>query len=317
MNATVVVWIVVALVIIFTAGTVSASGAVSRRQAEWVPYYEDKAGLPLPEELRGPVETRLRAQERWSRIGGLLGFAFGFIILALSGFPESTAPFVVIAAVLGMACGGGQAILAGQKGLLPDGPRYARLQSTTKADYVPLGQLLSARLAPAAAMVSAMLCLGVLVAAPFELPGDELPQRETLVAGVSLGFVVLLWPVVELTARHVLRRPQYAGSGLELAWDDHCRSEALRSLYGLVIGFGGLACFLAFAGVGIVVSSPEVREGAMDETLWVGSGMFLIMLLVGASFLVPVIVSQTRKPRQHVLRRLWADAEFTSELGPG
>lgn len=305
-----VLWSIFALAIIFTANTLTASSAATRSRWDWAGFYEQKAGIPLPQELRRPVQLRIQAQERWRVVGGLTGLGLGAVLVLLLGFAEDRGPLVMLTAVLGMACGGAQAILAGQRSLLPDGPRYARSQATEKPDYVPEGFLRAARLGPFAAAATALLAWAVLANAPFGFPNDGEWQGWMVAAWAVLGLLILLWPVAELTARGILRKPQYAGSELELAWDDHCRSEALRSLYTLPIALSGLTCFMAFTAVGLVVTDGSVREGAMDETLYVGLGMFAGTLLLAAAFLVPLLRSLTHRPHQHVLRRLWAGTGF-------
>ncbi len=51
----------------------------------------------------------------------------------------------------------------------------------------------------------------------------------------------------------------------------------------------------------------------MDETLLVGSGMFLVTLLLVGIFLVPLLKEFGRGTHRHVLRRLWAGTDFTAD----
>lgn len=295
-----VLWSFIALAIILSAGS-SPSPA------------EQKTGLPLPSALHRPVSRRLRAQARTTQIGGLLGLAVGAAVLLMSELADQHGSLVVLAALLGMACGGTATILLGRKGLLPDGPRVARLQATEKSDYVPEGLLWTARVGPPLAVAAVLLAWTALNYAPFEVPAAGLWWDWMTAAGVSVPTLALCWLAVELTAAAVLRRPQHAGSELELAWDDCCRSEALRHLYALPVALSGLTCLLAVTPVGLVATAPEVREDAMDETLLVGSGMFLVTLLLVGIFLVPLLKEFGRGTHRHVLRRLWAGTDFTAD----
>lgn len=294
-----VLWSFIALAIILSAGSSPSPS-------------EQKAGLPLSPALHRPVHRRLRAQARTTQIGGLIGLGLGAALILLLDLSGQLGSLVVLTALLGMACGGAGTILLGRRGLLPGGPRVARLESTQKSDYVPEGLMWAARMGPPLAAAAVVLAWAALNYAPFEVPQDGTWWDWMTAAWVSLPVLALCWPAVELTAAAVLRRPRYAGSELELAWDDCCRSEALRHLYVLPAALSGLTCLLAFIPVGLAASTAEVREDAMDETLLVASGMFFVTLLLVGIFLMPLLKELGRGPHRHVLRRRWAGTDFTA-----
>lgn len=295
-----VLWSFIALAIILSAGNSPNTS-------------QQKTGLPLLSALHGPVHRRLRAQARATQLGGLLGLGAGVGSLLLIDLPDQHGSLVVLAALLGMACGGVASILLGGKSLLPDGHRVARPRAIQKSDYVPDGLIWAARVGPPLAAAAVLLAWTALNYAPFEVPATGMWWDWMTAAWVSLPALGFCWLAVELTAAAVLRRPQRAGSELELAWNDCCRSEALRHLYALPVALSGLTCLLAFTPVGLVVTTPEVRQDAMDETLFVGSGMFVITVLLAGIFLMPLLKEFGRGTHRHVLRRLWAGTDFTAD----
>ncbi len=293
-------WSFIALAIILSAG--SGPGPS-----------EQKNGLPLPAPLRRPVRRRLRSRARIVQIGGLIGLGISIAVILLSGITREHESLVVISTLLGMVCGGAVSVLTGQKALLPHGQRVERVQTTQKPDYVPEGQLWAARMGPPLSAAAVLLAWTVLNFAPFDIPAEGMWWNWMLAAWVAVPVLALTFLGVELTAAAMVHRPQHAGSELELAWDDCCRSESLRALYALPITLSGLVCLLAAIPVGLATTTPEVREGAMEETLFVGLGMFFVTLLLAAIFLLPLMKEFSRGTRQHVLRRLWGNTTFTED----
>ncbi|WP_150460033.1 hypothetical protein [Nesterenkonia ebinurensis] len=305
-------WSAIALVLLpaYTSYRSWASTPPKRSSPKWRPWFERQAGLPMPEDLQQPVIDRITNHERWARVGGLAGWTAGAVFLLVVGRQNDLGMLVLSTLILGTMLGGVLAVINGKHQLSPDAPRYARAEAVSLADYVPRGELITVRLAPAAALVLAGAAVVILQVAPLELPETLDWVSWMWILWVTAGLTLAAWAGFELVARHVLNQPQHAGSELELAWDDHCRSEAIRNFQGLPMFLVLLTGLSALAAVGLVTTNSEVREGAMGETLATGFTMLLVFGAVTAVVLVPAISAALRKPRQHVLRRLWAGHGF-------
>lgn len=282
----------------------------SRRGRDWLDTYARRSGLPLPEELRQPVLQRMAERERWSRRGGATGMVLGAVLVLVMGWQQDHGMLVLITMMLGAGLGGALAIIRGKHQISPEAPRYARAQATSLADYLSHYERLAMRLAPVTAALAAFAAVLILHLGSFGRPENNAWAGWVAAMWLCLGLTILSWMGTEVLLRYVLAQPQRARSELELAWDDHSRSQALRETSGLPVLFSWLTALTAVCAVGLVVTSAEVREGAAEETLVAGAVMLAGGLVAVAVTSVPLILAAARGARHHVLRRLWAGHPF-------
>jgi hypothetical protein len=269
-----------------------------------------KVRLPLPAELRAPLLRRIAARERWSVLGGSVAFTVAFVVVLAAGWREQTGVVTMLALGIGASVGGVAAIMTGRHALNPDAPRVARARATSLRDYLTPGELLTIRLAPVAALASVVAATVLLaVLSPGRTSGAG--AGPSTVAWVAAAATLLVWAASELVARRVLLRPQHAASQLELAWDDICRADALRGLFANAVIMAVVTSITALFAVGMTVTDPQVRHGAMDLTLVLGLVMLAVSTAAILGMLVPGFVAHTGPYRQRVLRRLWAGSELT------
>lgn len=305
---TIVVWclVVVALLPAFVPLTGGRATAVPGRKLRALAA---DAGLPLGPDLAPGVVATHAARERAMLIGGL-AVAAAVVISALAfDWPAHAGSLVYLGALLGMCAGGVIAVLVRRRALLGRAPRVARATRTSVADYLSVWELLAARLSLLGAVVA--VAGGAVVLRGF--PGVGPGPLELLVLALGVHVVVVI--AVEFTARAVLATPQVAASGAELGWDDVNRGLSLRSLFALPAAMGVGTPLVALLIVGNVVIDPDVRAGAMEETMAGGLVMFVVTLAVGGSLAALAIAGWVTGGVNHLRGRLLPTATQPRGVG--
>lgn len=305
------IWIAIAVAVLASFAPITQGGLRKINEKELGKYVR-KVGLPLPTQLRTPLIGRIAARERWSLTGGVVGLVLGMITALAAGWHDAEGGVLIMLAMpFGASLGGVLSMALGRHQFNPDAPRMARAKATELGDYLTRGELLSARIAPVAAILAPLA--GTLLLRL--LPSSESFEISwwLAMAWAAAGITILVWIGTELAARKVLQSAQHAESRLELAWDDVCRAESLRGLYNNPVALAVLSSLASLLMVGLVAIDPSARAEAMNLTAGVGIGMLVISMLTAGAVLLPRMISWFGPYRQQVLRRLWAGEDFTTE----
>lgn len=292
-------------------------GGLRRIDEKALAKYVKKVGLPLPPPLRTPLLRRIVNSERWSLVGGAVGLVSGAIaalIFGWTGRGDVGALLVMLGVLLGAGFGGAAAVLTGRYDLNPAAPRMARARQTEARDYLTGVEILTARLAPVVALIAMGAGLASLRLLPDVGRLAELVPAYRMSLGLGIASVVatvLSLVVSEVVTRRAMDRPQRAQTELELAWDDVCRADSLRTLSANPVAMGAVAVFASMMMVGAVVTDRDIRAGAMNQTLWLGFGFTAFALVLLAVLVLPHAIASLAHGRRHVLHRLWAGRDFT------
>lgn len=291
-------------------------GGLRRIEEKALVKHVKKIGLPLPPPLRTPLLRRIANSERWSLVGGTAGLASGAIIALVFGWGgrgDVGGLLVMLGVPLGAGFGGAAAVLTGRYDLNPAAPRVARASQTEVRDYLPSMGILAARIAPAVAVIATVAGVASLRLLPNVGRLDELVPGYRMALGLAIASIVatvVSLVVSEVITRRAMDRAQHAQTELELAWDDVCRADSLRTLSANPVAMGVVAIFASMMMVGAVVTDPDIRAGAMNQTLWLGFGFTAFALVLLALLVVPHAVASSGQGRRHVLNRLWAGHDF-------
>jgi len=245
-------------------------------------------GLAVPEALEAKLGSRIRGSRLTFTLGSLVGLAVTTAALVLSGAPSDDENPALIWLLAGGVVAGGSlasAIYAlTAKPVLPEGERIARSGAVTLNDYLDPVDLVGARLAVGAGILS----LGVAL----------LVVPETVSAAAALIVVLAAVSLVffEIAIRRILDRPQPAGSTAELAWDDALRGLSMRNIASAPMSFGVWGGLAVLLNVWLDGTSPLASGFA--------GGAALVLFL--ATF-AAAAWSIATKPPQRYLRRLWPD----------
>lgn len=230
------VWIAVALVCFVLPAVALTQGGSRAPGRDDLAQHAKRAGLPLTDEVAGPVVERIRRRERGMSIGGIGAIVVGGLAAIVLDGSETWGPLVVLLAGAGTAFGGAWAMARHHPAPTTDRPVVARLRSSGLADYLTRGERFGFWAAPV------VLILGV---APGVLLFRQLPAEtrgpSITVGLVGTGVALLAWAVAALLVRFVLAAPARSGSDLELAWDDAERALGLRQVANLVDAVACLA----------------------------------------------------------------------------
>ena len=264
--------------------------AVARRFARSI-------DIDLPPALEPAIGRRLAVREVVAMGAGLL-LAWGSVAV-LAGTTDADDAGLVLAAafltfLLGHAIGNGiTAWWELARSALPTGPRVARATVLTPGDYVAPIERLGARVMVAVSVVAA---LGVLVAdGAGWFAGATLPA---LVVGAVLVLPPVTLAVHELLAARLVRRPQPAGSALDLAWDDAMRAQTLRDMVTVPLAAGAYAPLALLGTLGEQLDGTYPRSLVFDLV----TGAFLVLLL---ALRVTAGVAIALRPHRHFREQLW------------
>jgi hypothetical protein len=225
--------------------------------------------LLASEAIAAAAERRIQHRTVAMTVGGLLGLAVSAIVLLLDPATASAATIwlVTLPAVLTGLCAGA-AFVALRESLFPrhpDAVRLARAVDVAFRDYVSPRRLRTpvALLLVAIGVYIAGLALGLT-----GLIDGTAFLRSVALPALATALLVLIGG--GLLARQVLRRPQPAGSELELAWDDAFRSDTLRALW----MFGSIIAWLSVSATGLgILQGIDARAGTTWST-GLGSQLF-------------------------------------------
>ncbi|HIT76559.1 MAG TPA: hypothetical protein IAA98_13325 [Candidatus Avipropionibacterium avicola] len=305
------IWIAIGVAVLAAAAPIT-QGGLRKIDEKQLGKYVAKAGLPLPSHLREPLLRRIAARERWALNGGLIGIVLGAALAFVTRSLDSQGGvLVMLGVVFGSSVGGVLAILLGRHQFAPDAPRMARSRATELGDYLTVGERRTARFAPLAALVPAIVATLMLAL----LPHSDAPEFGwwRVVTWVSAGLTLVVWLGSEVLSRKVLERPQHAESSLELAWDDVCRAESLRGLFSSPVGMAVLTSLSSLIMVGLVITDAAASGAPVQLLATIGIVVMAVSLLVVVALLIPGMMALAGPYRQQVLRQLWADADFTAE----
>lgn len=265
--------------------------------ADYMKRWTKAHGIDVTEENRFVVERYLRRGRRIRTTGALAGYV-GYTAYAVlvNGVREGSVSWVTVTFagyLLGAAAAEIWTFRPTQGGV-----RTASLTPRKLSDYVPRYALIGIRALPVA-LVALAASWRFIPTRPrlghSPLPTDLLrPGPWGIVAWAS--FAVVLWVIVETTARRIVRRPQPVTSESLVRTDDAIRSTAMHGLMGagLALMLGGLAhCVSEWAGF----AGPDyLFKGfnAIGFLSWILS--LLAWLRLGID--QPWIVRRSRRPAQ-------------------
>lgn len=302
------VWIAIGAGVIFAYGPITQGGMRKINEKEFGRYVR-RVGLPLPEGLRLPVLRRIAARERYAMITGAVVGLVGAMIAVVLHDESVSGVLIMFGIAFGGSLGGMIAVLRSRPTFGPDAPRVARSQSTQVGDYVSSGERIAMWLVPVVVGLGLLASIGLLGLLPRT---PDVGSTMWLVVWICIGTALICWLGGLWLARTVVNSPQYARTDLELAWDDVCRTEAIRGIYINAVVFGLVAMAAAIVNTGMAVTDPAMRAGAELLTLRLG----LIALAVGAvlfcALLVPCLAGWLRQGYPP-LARLWPHANFDAE----
>lgn len=285
-----VVLSVAALVWIILLLTPGRRAATARRFARSI-------DLDLPPTLAPAIGRRLAVRELAAMGTGLL-LGWGSVAMLAAAIDPDDAGLLLAAAfltfLLGHAIGNGvTAWWEVTRPVAPTGPRVARATVLTQGDYVAPVERLGARVLVA---VSVVVALGVLVADDAGwFTGVTLPAFWIAAALVTPP---ALLAAHELLAARLVRRPQPAGSALDLAWDDAMRSQTLRDMVTVPLAAGAYAPLAVLGALGEQLDGAWPRSVVFD----IVHGALFVLL---AALLVAAVIAMALRPQRHFRERLW------------
>jgi hypothetical protein len=177
----------------------------------------------------------------------------------------------------------------------PGARRAASLSPRRVTDYVPRYAVVTLRVTT--------IAIVLLAAAWRFIPLDSVPRRTAVLHRPDLAFVLswtaaalVIWVLVEGTARRIVRRPQPITSQELVAADDAIRSTAMHGLIG-----AGLALVLGILSAGAGEWSPVMRSTMappfMIVTILAYWGGIFAWLRLGVD--QPWIVRRSQSQPQH------------------
>jgi hypothetical protein len=245
-------------------------------------------GLAAPESLRAKLASRIRGSRLAFTIGSLIGLTLTTSALVLSGAPSDDENPALIWLLAGGVVAGGSlasAIYAlTARPVLPEGERIARSGAVSLDDYLDPVDLLGARLAVGAGILSLGITLWFA------------PETVSAAAALIVVLAVVSLVFFEVAIRRILNRPQPAGSTAELAWDDALRGLSMRNIASAPMSFGVWGGLAVLLNVWLNGTSPIASAVAGGAAL----ALFLATFAAAAW-------SIASKPPQRYLRRLWPD----------
>lgn len=276
-------WFTPAVAMIVFAGFAVKLGrsfraAPTRRALERVAR---EVGLALTPEIESTLARRITSRERGYTIGAMTAVA-GIGLWSFSGTVANWSGIVLVSIILiGAVVGLGIAEWRSAFAPVPDGPRIARAQTPTLADYVSPVE----RWSNPVAILLAVGALGVVVVA---FPGG----LDSLLPALVLAAVAVVTAAVSwIAGAALLKHGQPAASVTELAWDDALRGSTLRSIaqIPMILGAASLTATLYALGT----------DPAMSSLTTYG------LLGLVAVVLAFTIFTNQRRTATRYLRRLW------------
>lgn len=257
-----------------------------------------KVDLALDEPVGSAVVRRLAHRELVaSAVATAAGVAALLAIAPLDtsgGAAQYDLVWLVVAVLGGRALGASASAVYETLGRAPrTSVRIARASTPVHGDYVAPIERVGAWVAAA---FSGVLSVGLVVVEATGAVDLADPPRTWFVLAVAAPAAAVA--LDEAVARRVLARPQWAGTTLELAWDDALRARALRDLVTVPLTVGLVAPLVLLGVVG------EGLDGGWPENPAVGlvSGLVPLVLLVA---LVAGAVAATQRPEHYFRQRLW------------
>jgi len=255
------------------------------------------------EVISAAVTRRLRRSAMGAAIGALIGIvAVALIVVVGPTIPFRSTVYLVAFPVLFIAVSVIPVTLALRDELYvhaDDSPRIARTSHVEVRDYVSPGRFWAPPAFGAAATV--LVALGVGLSASGQIDGPRffgsaaVPWTAVVIVVLALGWAA---------ARKIVRGNQTATDGLELAWSDAMRADALRNLWVLGTAIAWFA--VVVAGLGLL--------GALEapiEPSWAA-----IILQTSATWGAIVIsrIYSTGGAYSYFRYRLWPDLGDVGEI---
>lgn len=299
MPTNIFLWIFVGLMQAFGGAGLSWDGRLRPLGAKQLDELTRRHELPLTDEVRAAVESRVQVRAREVRTWGLVGTVVGAIVVwvvSLVARDGDLSPLLLLGTTLGICVGAFRAVRAFRVPLALDAPRVARVRATGIEDY----STVASRRAVLVAAGTVPVALAAAVVVWWLTPAHPSPLAIVgLVACAVVGLVAVL--LLRLTAARLVDLPQHAASDLELAWDDSLRAQAVRDFLGSAAG-AGLATVLLLTALPLQWVLPwSVRQHHLDLTLWLGAGLGVVFLVS----LVAVLVVGQRGAEENPSKRLW------------
>jgi hypothetical protein len=206
------------------------------------------------------------------------------------------APTVLAAGMVGLTIGGAAAAVLQRP--RAEGPRAARLSSTSLADYMPPLE----RGAPVVIVVVATAAFGFVLGAFASIARmqEGVPFILKVTPLVALAIVSLV--LCTQMARRILRAPQPAVDEHDLRINDAIRSVTLRSLYSVPATLGA-AAFIAVTieAVYAVADTATVSFAPVGLLLAIPA----VLLLTSGAALAQLILATRGRAASLYSRRLW------------
>lgn len=297
------VWIAVALVCFVLPSVTLTNGGKNVPDKEALAQYAKGTGLPLTDEVAGPVVDRIRRRERGMLIGGIATIVLSGLASIVFDGSERWGALVFVLVNAGMVFGAAWIMATYQPTPAADRPVVARSRSTQLADYLTPGERFGLWVSPVVLLVGCVVGVLLLLRLPENVRGSS------IMFGLIGAFLALLtWGLAVLVLRRVLAAPARSGSDSSFAWDDAERALGLRRVANLVvtIACASLACWL-FLMADRLTSNGFYREPGQMTLVYLLTGISLAVFVVLMAVLAvgPMRSWITGERKGYEQRRLW------------
>ncbi|SER96773.1 hypothetical protein SAMN05443377_12334 [Propionibacterium cyclohexanicum] len=297
-------WIAVALVCVVLPAVSLTRGGKRIPAREALEGYAAAAGLPLTDEVAGPVIDRIRRRERGMVIGGVLAITLGGLAAVLiDGTGTEAGALVFALAGAGTAFGGAWTMATHRPSPLSDTPVVARPRSAQLSDYLTSGERFALAAMPAVLMIGAIAGALLLLRLPSQVRGAAIT-----LGLLGTGLALVSWILALLALRRVLAAPARSGSDLELAWDDAERAIGLRQVANLVVGVGcfAIAFWLILVAHRLTTTGFYREPGATPLTYALSlASLAIFSALIAVAAAGPMRSWLTGERKGYEQRRLW------------
>ena len=266
--------------------------------------FANKVTLWVADEvISAAVTRRLRRSATGTAVGALIGIgAVAVIVVMNPTIPWRTTAYLLAFPVLFIAVSAIPVALALRDELYvhtENSQRVARTNHVEVRDYISPGRFWAPPVLGVAALM--LVALGVVLSASGRIDGQRFFGSPT-VPWIAAVLVVL--GLGWAAARKIIRGNQTATDGLELAWSDAMRADALRNLWTLAAALAWFA--VVVAGLGLL--------GALEvpiEPLWAST--ILQTSATWGAIVISMVYSRV-SAYSYFRYRLWPDLGDVGEI---
>lgn len=300
------IWIAISFTCFLLPAIALTNGGHNAPTPKALKKYAGTTGLPLTDEVAGPLSDRIRRRERGTATGGFIGLGLGTLLAYMSDNPNQYAPMLIFGlTAAGTAFGGAWMLAMYRPPKRSTTPVVARTRSTRISDYLTKGERFSFFGAPVALLISVGLGYALTSMLPEEIRGPG------FMVGVTAVLIALAtWWIAAPLMFKVISAPSRSGTDLELAWDDAERALGLRRLADLVII---VACIAVSLWLFIIADSLTTdgfyRAPETQSDAWVFAGLSLLLFggMILALVAGPFGAWLNGSRRGYEQRRLWGE----------